>query len=71
MIGSTKAEVINAYSESDKDSSAGKIDAQYNCTGHTASYVYKYSYTEDGRTCSITFILDQCEKVMAIVYEII
>jgi uncharacterized protein YjdB len=69
MIGSTRAEVINAYSNKDKDSSADKIDAQYNCTGHIASYVYRYSYAEDGRTYSITFILDQCEKVMAIVYE--
>jgi uncharacterized protein YjdB len=71
MIGSTKAEVINAYSSKDKDSSADKIDKQFDCTGHIASYVYKYSYTDGGKTSSITFILDQCEKVMAIVYEII
>jgi hypothetical protein len=69
-IGSTKSEVINAYSNSDRDSAAVSIDAQYNRTGHIASYVYKYSYTGDGKTYSITFILDQCEKVMAIVYEV-
>jgi hypothetical protein len=76
MIGSAKSAVAKAYSSLDQDASANKnnedfmkIVSGFDCDGHTVCDVLKYFYKEDDMTYTVSFLFDQCEKVMAITFE--